>query len=158
MIDVLWILLAVALCAFVAWLGFLIEPHWVSRDGTRFLCNGQKMSIRGEPIGRWHETKVIVGTRGQLHIDQKRFMRRTSSSWTLEGEAPEPPRRKRVFLLRGHDETGVAIMFALRMPASSRAVISLEQLLPASARRTPALADSGSQDDTFGTSAADAAT
>ncbi len=156
--DVLWLLLAIALCAFVAWLGFLIEPHWVSRDGKRFLCNGQKLSVRGEPIGRWHETRVIVGTRGQLQIDQKRFMRRTSSSWTLEGEAPARLRRKRVFLLRGHDDKGLAIMLALRMPASSRAVNTLEQLLPGTPRRARSLSDGGSHDETFGTSAADAAT
>jgi hypothetical protein len=142
-VDVLWLLLAISICVLLAWLGIRIEPHWVSRDGCRFLCGGQTLSVQGEPMARWRETRVIVGTNGNLQVDQKRFMRRTSSSWTVEGESPTPPRGKRVFLLRGHDEKGQAILLALRMPAKSRAVTILEPLLPRSSRRStsPATGD-----------------
>ena len=142
-VDVLWLVLAIAICIVVAWLGYRIEPHWVARDGSRFLCNGQKLSLQGEPLARWRETRVIVLTRGRFQIDQKRFMRRTSSSWILEGEAPTPPRRKRVFLLRGHDEKGLPVLLALRMPATSRAAAILESFLPRSTNSNSSV-DSGS--------------
>lgn len=120
--ELLWALLAIAVCVLLAWVGFRIEPHWVSKDGTRFLCNGQLLDAKGEPLTRWRETKVLVGTGGQVQIEQKRFLRRRASFWTVAAESPEPPRKRAVFVLRGHDDAGVSAMFALRLPASSRAV------------------------------------
>ena len=40
-VDAFWMLLAIALCAGLIYVGYRIEPHRVSRDGTRFLCTGQ---------------------------------------------------------------------------------------------------------------------
>lgn len=127
--EVVGFILALGLCAFLAWLGFRIEPHFVSKDGERFLCVGQKMNMQGDHLGRWRETRVVVDRGGKLQIDQKRFMRRSTTFWTVEAQSPAAPKRKAVFLLKGHDDQGLPMLLALRMPAKSRAVSTLSSLI-----------------------------
>lgn len=119
--DWLWALLAITGLGLLAWLGFRIEPHWVSKDAHRFLCSGQLMSHQGLPLGRWRETRVIVHSNGDAQVDQKRFMRRNTGMWTVSAESPEPPRKRAVFLLRGTAD-GQPAMLALKLPTNSRAV------------------------------------
>ena len=132
-----WLLLAIAVCVGAGWFAFHMEPHWVSKDGARFLTVGQKLDDRGEQLTRWREMRVIVARTGRIEVEEKRFMRRHLSYWTLEAEAPEAPRRKVVFVLRGHDDRGVPILLSLRMPASSRAVGVLRPLLVRRTRDAP---------------------
>lgn len=124
-----WLVLAIAVCAGAGWVAVKIEPHWVSKDGTRFLTVGQRMDVRGERLGRWREMRVRIARNGQIEVEEKRFMRRHASFWTVEAESPEPPRRKAVFVLRGHDTAGAEVLLALRLPARSRAVETLRPLL-----------------------------
>jgi hypothetical protein len=128
-VEALWLILAVAVMAGFAWLGFRIEPHWVAKDLSRFLCNAQLMTDKGEPVGRWRETKILVEPNGELIVDQRKWMRRQASSWRVVAESESPPRRRAVFLLRGHDPKGVAAMLAVRLPASSKAVPILKNLV-----------------------------
>ena len=136
--EILWLVLAIAVCAGAGWLAIRMEPHWVSKDGNRFLTVGQRMDIRGERLGRWHEMRVFINRNGQIEVEEKRFMRRQLSFWTLEAESPEPPRRKAVFVLRGHDRGGSEALLALRLPATSRAVDQLRPLLKRRTREAPA--------------------
>ena len=71
---------------------------------------------------------MIVDPRGDLQIDQKRMMRRKSSIWRVSAESPDPPKRRAVFLLSGHDSEGQPDMLALRLPANSRAIAVLREL------------------------------
>jgi len=139
--EVVGFILAAGACVLLAWLGLRIEPHFVSKDGSRFLCMGQKMNLQGDHFGRWRETRIIVGNNGGIQVDQKRFMRRTTTFWTVEARSPEAPKRKAVFLLKGHDDEGLPMLLALRMPAKSRAVATLSAL-DRSARRSANSTDS----------------
>lgn len=129
--EVLWFVLTVTLCVGLAWLAMRIEPHHVSKDARRFLCAGQRMNMQGDHLGRWRETRVIVGRRGNVEVDQKRFMRRTTTHWSVEAQSPDAPRGKAVFLMKGHDDAGAPILLALRMPAKSRAVATMAGLVGA---------------------------
>jgi hypothetical protein len=135
--DWFWGVAAVAILALLAWLGFRIEPHWVSKDARRFLCNGQLMNHLGLPTARWRETRVIVQSNGDVVVDQKRFMRHNSSAWTLTAESPDPPRGRAVFLLRGHDPQGQTQLMALRLPVKSRAIEVLREALPGTKQPGP---------------------
>jgi hypothetical protein len=130
-VEYIWLFLSIAVCAGLAWVALKIEPHWVSKDGRRMLCMGQHLDVNGTPQGRWRETRVIIPESGQLQVDQKRFMRRSTSFWNLEQQAPAPSKRSRkaVFLLRGHDANGSAALLTLKLPANSRAVAVLEERL-----------------------------
>ena len=127
--EVLGIIAVICVCAFLGWVGFRIEPHWVSKDGRRFMCNGQRLNGRGEPQARWRETRVLVDDSDRVQVDQKRFLKRTSTFWKVVSRSSDPPRGREVFLLSGHDETGIPVMLALRLPRKSRAVATLEALL-----------------------------
>ena len=121
--DWLWTILAIAVMGLLAWVGFRIEPHWSSKDGRRFLCSGQLLSTRGEPLGRWRETNVSITADGSFHIEQKRMMlRRHGSTWTMATESDDPPRKRAVFLLTGHDDDGRPAMMALKVPDDSKAL------------------------------------
>ena len=91
-----------------------------------------------ERLRPWHEMRVFINRNGQIEVEEKRFMRRQLSFWTLEAESPEPPRRKAVFVLRGHDRSGSEALLALRLPATSRAVDQLRPLLKRRTREAPA--------------------
>ncbi|MEZ5248022.1 MAG: hypothetical protein R2713_02050 [Ilumatobacteraceae bacterium] len=62
--EYVWLALAVAVMVFLAWVGFRIEPHWVSKDRSRFICNAQLLTEQGEPVGRFRETKILVEPTG----------------------------------------------------------------------------------------------
>jgi hypothetical protein len=130
MVDVLWGIAALAVLAGMAWLGYKIEPHWVSKDGERFLCVAQVLDYSGEPLTRWKECRVAID-HAVLRVDQKRRLRRPLTTyWKLEAESAEPPRRKVVFVGRRRTDDGIDELISFRMPAKSRATVKLRELLP----------------------------
>lgn len=134
--DYVWFALAVGLMVFLAWVGFKIEPHWVAKDLSRFIGYGQLMNDKGDALGRFRETRLLIEPDGEILVDQRRFMRRRhSSSYRLVGESDTPPRRRAVFLLRGHDSYGMPVMLAVRVPASSKIVPKLREMIERRAGR-----------------------
>ncbi|MCB1000114.1 MAG: hypothetical protein KDB40_12525 [Acidimicrobiales bacterium] len=126
--EYVWLALAVAVMVFLAWVGFRIEPHWVSKDRSRFICNAQLLTEQGEPVGRFRETKILVEPTGELLVDQRKLFRRRMSAWRLVAESDDPPRRRAVFLLRGHDAQHRPAMLAVRVPATSPIVPTLRDI------------------------------
>jgi hypothetical protein len=128
-VDTLWIVLFFAVMAGLWWVAYKIEPHYASKDGKRFLCTAQEI-VEGQPAGRARETRVMVLDDGVLHCSQKRGLRRNGSLWALVGKSPSPPRRLQVYvaqeLLDGH---ALPNQLAIRLPAKSRVIPILEQLL-----------------------------
>ena len=125
----MWFGIAIAVCVLLAWVGFRIEPHWVSKDGRRFLCNAQRLTARGEPESRWREMRIIINDQQQLQVDEKRMKRRPTTFWKVVSRSDTPPRNREVFLLSGLDSNGAPALLALRLPKKSRAVTALNTLL-----------------------------
>lgn len=121
-------MLGIAICIALAWYGLRIEPHHVSKDGQRIICQSQPLDDLGNPTGRGKETKVQITLDGELEITQKRLLSRSHSYWEMVAESPNPPRGKAVFLVRGRDDHSE--LLTLRMPAKSRAVDALRALTP----------------------------
>jgi hypothetical protein len=121
-VDALWMILAIGVCAVLVYLGYRIEPHHVSKDGSRFLSTGQWISTEGAATGRRREVWVSVLNDGQLQIDVKRRMRHDVTHWSIEGKSPQPPPRREVYVLRTLNHLGQTQRMTIRIPARSRAV------------------------------------
>jgi hypothetical protein len=133
--TVLWVVVPLAVVAGLYWLSLRIEPHWVAKDGTRFLCNTQAITGHGEPEGRPRETRVLVLDNGQLQLSQRRVMRRSLDEiWTVAGKSDSPPKKRAVYVLNAAGDDGSGGQLALQLPESSRAVPILDELI---ARRNP---------------------
>jgi hypothetical protein len=128
-VDVFWTVLALGICAALVYLGYRMEPHYVSKDGRRFLCTGRKISAHGEPEGRKREVRFSVLTDGRLRMDVKRGLRRTVSDWSVEGKSPTPPSRRAVYVLRGENTDGGLQRMIIQMPSKSRVVEILDNVL-----------------------------
>jgi hypothetical protein len=126
--DLLVLLTTIAVGGAVIWLAFRIEPHWVSKDGHRFICRGQLIDDRGTTQGRWNEYRFRVTPDGLVAgARRSMFSHSGGDGWRVVARSAAAPRGKAVFLLQ--DPVDQHNMIALRMPATSRAVGVLDDLL-----------------------------
>ncbi len=129
-VGLIWLLLAIAVCAGLIYLAFRLEPHHVSKDGRRFLATGRFISDHGEPAGGRREVWVSVTDGSQLlQIGVKRRMRHDLSQWTIEGKSPNPPPRRAVYVLRSVTAAGPIQRMTIQVPSKSRAVAILDEVL-----------------------------
>ncbi len=119
-IDALWMLLAVAVCAGLYWLAFRIEPHYSSRDGRRFVCAGQFIDAQGQPEGRITEFRAVLLEDNLVEVSRRHRLRRRSAKFQLLARAPNLSRRRAVYLLRAADPEALGDQLTLRMPPQSR--------------------------------------
>ena len=125
-------ILAICACVALAYLGYRIEPHHVSKDGTRFLGIGQSISRDGDPGGRRREVWVKVLPGGRLQVDIKRRLRHDVTHWWIEGKAPEPPPRRAVYVLRTVGSLGTIQRMTIKVPEKSRAVAIMDEAMASS--------------------------
>ena len=127
--DVVWFLGFCALMVFLWWFAYRMDPHYSSKDGTRFLCNAEDL-VDAEPFGRKREHVVTVDHDGVLLVSQKKFAKRSKERWALVGKSPEPPRGKMVYVIRQFDEgKWLPDMMTLSLPAKSRSVPVLDDAM-----------------------------
>lgn len=136
--DLLWIALFIAATGGLWWLSSKIEPHYASRDGTRFVANAQEI-IDGRPIGRMRETRVAVRPDGLLLCSQKKALRRKGVDFMLIGTSATPPRKLKVYLAHevADGMTSSASELAIRVPERSRVIAVLDEILARRALRQP---------------------
>ena len=98
------------------WVGYRMEPHWMSKDGERFMCGAQEF-FHGSLVGHPRETQVAMMAGGTLHITQRKLMRRKRSLWWLVGKSPDPPSKLEIFVAQQTvDGVATPTMLALRIP------------------------------------------
>lgn len=108
------------------WVGYRMEPHWVSKDGQRFMCGAQEF-FHGQLGGHPRETQVAFLPDGALHITQKRMMRRQRSLWKLVGRAADPPKGLEIYVAQQSiDGVKTQTMLALRIPKKSSCIAVLD--------------------------------
>jgi hypothetical protein len=110
----------------LAWLGWGVEPHWASKDGTRFMCRMQVDGTRETPTSRWTDVKVNV-LDGELQV-YSRSRRATSptGTWRVIGATYDTTGKRRIYVLRSPGD----VTASLRVPATSRCVAELDRLVP----------------------------
>jgi hypothetical protein len=126
MTDALWIVGFVAVLAGLYYAAFRVDPHWVSKDGRRFICHGQLVDQFGNTLQNWHEFRFEVIDHKRIFARRRsRWTRRTEGVWRVAAKSENPPRKREVFLLASAD-SGNTDQMAIRLPASSRAIEVLE--------------------------------
>lgn len=128
-VDYVWTGLFLAVMGGLWWVAYRIEPHYASKDGTRFMCGAQEMEAGSVP-GRTRETRVSVSPDGVLYVSQKKMGRRETTTWRVIGAAPEPPPKVKVYIARRVDAgREQSTQLFLRIPLDSRTVPVLDALL-----------------------------
>ena len=132
-----WFLLAVAVCAGLLYLSRRIEPHWVAKDGSRFLTTAQPIDRTGASGGRTHEVRVALLPDGTLIVSRRSMLRTRSGVWRIQAKAPTPPRGKELYLLRPVPDDPMDDLLTLRVPSKSRVVPTLDELVPEQSPQSP---------------------
>lgn len=129
LIDVLGFGGIVAACAGMLYLAARIEPHWVSKDGHRFLTSAQELDQWGTPFGRKHEVRVSIDDE-VLVVRRRSMLKPSADLYTVQAKVPSPPRGRAVYLLRKVSPTMERSQLALRVPSRSKVVDELDRMLP----------------------------
>ena len=129
-LEVLLTVVALSACGGMLWLATRIEPHYVSRDGSRMVARMQGLGQYDLPEGRWREMRIRVdGNRLMVTARGVRGMT-LRGFYTVSGKSPEPPKRREVYVLVGDRKA------LLRIPSSSRAIVVLDEMISRSSRGT----------------------
>jgi hypothetical protein len=150
--DVLWTVGFVAFLGGMYYVAYRIEPHWVSKDGHRFICTAQVMNHHGIPRSGWREYRVEVRWDGSVATRRRsRWVRADARTWRMKAKSDDAPKRKAIYLLgaqRSDRETSEQHwnaadddLLAIRLPASSRAIPVLDALVGSPHRTLDDLAD-----------------
>jgi hypothetical protein len=121
---------AVALCIGMLVLAHRIEPHWVAKDGTRFLTMSEPVDRFGSVTGRRREVRGTVLPDGGLMLRQRSLVRSADTVWRVHARSPQPPAGRRLFLLQAVPPAPDGSMLVLRLPAKSPLVPVLDRLAP----------------------------
>jgi len=129
--SVLWVVAAVALCLGLLYIAQRIEPHWVAKDGRRFITMSEPVDRHGNVTGRRREVRGVLLQDGALMLSRRSIIKKASSLWRIEAKSPRPPARRELYILQSVPAAPDGSMLVLRMPASSKLVPILDRLAPA---------------------------
>lgn len=135
--DLFFVVVPIAACVGMLWLASRIEPHWVAKDGTRFLTTSQIIDRQGTPLGRRREMRLAIQHDGTLLASRRSLLRSKSETFRLAGKSPDPPRRKEIYLLEPIPPDADGLQMTLRIPAGSRVVDALDAILGINAPGSP---------------------
>lgn len=121
-----WFVLLIMAIVGLWWLGYRMEPHFISKDGRRMICTTQDITDPGRP-GRIREVRLSVIADGTLVATQKQGLRRRSSVWRVEGRGPDRGKLA-VFIAHESVDGGKGSTITIRVPLKSRAVAVLADL------------------------------
>lgn len=128
MSSVLWTVGAVTLCIGLLLVAHRIEPHWVAKDGKRFLTMSEPVDRFGNVTGRRREVRGVLLQDGGLVLTQRSRFRSASSVWRIEAKSPRPPAGRQVYVLQSVPAAPDGSMLVLRLPAKSQLVPVLDRL------------------------------
>ena len=130
MTDLLWVLGAIVVCGSMFFVASRMEPHWVAKDGTRFISTAQLIDRFGQTIGRRREVRVVILPDGGLMVSRRSLIKSTSGIWRIQAKSPNPPKGRQLYLLREIPPDPDGELLALRLPASSKVVPALDAVTP----------------------------
>jgi hypothetical protein len=129
MSSVLWFVVAVAACALLFYVAYAIEPHWVAKDGSRFVTTSETIDHEGKVVSKRHEVRGTIMSDGLIMLGKRSMLRTRSSLWRISAKAPEVRRGRQQYILDTVPADPFGEKLILRVPRSSRLVPRLDAIL-----------------------------
>ena len=121
---------AVAVCIGMLVVAHRIEPHWVAKDGMRFLTMSESVDRFGTVIGRRREVRGTVLPDGGLMIAHRSLLRSSGKVFRVQAKSPNPPNGREMYVVEQVPPPADGSMLVLRLPANSPMVPVLDRLAP----------------------------
>jgi hypothetical protein len=128
-VDVLGLLGIIVACGGLYYLSSRIEPHWVAKDGSRFLTVAQDIDQHGIPVGRRRDVRVHIDDESDVLLVTRRSILKPDSGTTFTVKSRSAKGKRNVYVLRPDQPTTDVGFLALRVPKSSNVVPRLDELL-----------------------------
>ena len=134
--ELAWFLGAVVVCGGLLYLAHRIEPHWVAKDGTRFITTAQPIDRSGS-VGRPRPRGAggAATRRGPDRLATLVDDEPVGASGRIQAKAPTPPRGRQLYLLRPVPDDPMDDLLTLRLPSKSSVVPTLDAAACPSPRR-----------------------
>jgi hypothetical protein len=134
MSSLLWAVLAVAVCAGLLYAAYAIEPHWVAKDGTRFLTTSEVVDRYGASLGRRREVRGTIMSDGTIMLGKRSLVRTRSTLFRVRGKSPQVSRGRQQYVLEQIPPDPDGDLMILRIPAQSPLVARFDALAADAAR------------------------
>jgi hypothetical protein len=128
--SILWFVIGVAGCAALLYLAYNIEPHWVAKDGSRFLVTAETIDHQGKVVSRRREVRGTIMSDGMIMLGKRTVLKTRSSLWRMVGKSTETTRGRLLYILDSVPPDPMGERLILRIPRSSRLVPRLDALVP----------------------------
>ena len=131
-LDILGLIGILAVCGGLLYLANRIEPHWVAKDGQRFMTVAQDLDQFGLPTGRKREVRVHLDPdEDALFVRSRSMVKPSSGIWQVHARSPKPPRGRVIYVLKKISGSGDSDTMMMRFPEKSRMLPRMEELLTA---------------------------
>jgi len=131
MSSLLWALLAVAICAAMLYVASIIEPHWVAKDGKRFLTTSEVVDRFGTSVGRRREVRGTIMDDGRILLGRRSLLRTQSTLFRVRGKSPQLSRGRHQYVLEQIPPDPDGDLVILRIPTSSKLAARFDELAEA---------------------------
>jgi hypothetical protein len=128
MSTVLWAVGAVAVCAAAIYAAYAIEPHWVAKDGKRFLTTSEVVDRHGTTVGRRREVRGAVLSDGTVTLGTRALMRTRRSMYRVRGKSPQVSRGRQQYVLEEVPRDPMGDLLILRIPTKSALTARFDEL------------------------------
>ena len=133
MTSVLVVVGAVAVCLVMLYLAHVIEPHWVAKDGRRFVATSETVDRNGTTIGRRREVRGAIRDDGTLVLGHRELLRTRHTQFRLRSKSPQESRGRQQYVLEPVPPDPAGELVVLRIPPNSRLTARLDEMAAASA-------------------------
>jgi hypothetical protein len=128
MSSVLWAVGAIVVCGGLLYVAYAIEPHWVAKDGRRFLATSELVDRHGTSVGRRREVRGTILGDGTLLLGKRTMLRTRSSVYEVRGKTPQASRGRNQYVLEETPPDPDGDLLILRVPRSSPLTATLDDM------------------------------
>jgi hypothetical protein len=129
MSSVLWALGAIVVCGALLYAAYAIEPHWVAKDGRRFLTTSELVDRHGTTVGRRREVRGTILDDGTLVLGKRTMLRTRTSVFRIRGRTPLAARGRNQYVLEAVPPDPDGDLLILRVPQKSRLSATFDDLV-----------------------------